>query len=535
MVDQPFTTGCTAALRQVADKSWGSRIAVEVLIVEDNEAQSKLMVSLLKAARYAAQTAASAEEAMELLRWFRPPLILVDLQIPGMDGLEFVKRLRLDPAQRKAVIVALTAFTHYSDLQRTREAGCDGHIPKPLDPAAFLPLIREFFRGLRSGTPSGSQDSLVERRNSFLAEGRDQAEAILKDLASDKACAREVIHRVVNRWAEAGSSLGFPEIAAHAREMGGLLGRAEFPESSLKRAIEIASRCFETAAQSQPGLPYPLIAGLKGVRIGLAGLTEEETHRMLRAAEHAPLRLAFDRIEGDCASRQIEYDALIVNHCAESAPVVPPEKLTVPAVFISSRARLQQLTKLPSRSFDFLIAPCDPDEVLMRLLRLISNAATVPMEDASENQKRQSRVLVADDDPDVIALLMEVFRQSDIQCDVARNGGEALAALRERIPDAIVLDVDMPELDGFEVLKRVRRNLLTRELPVLMLTAHGQRTDVARGASDGADDFMVKPFQVSELAQRVTRLIAQNGKRSGARTGGPRNEAPVSAIRPRPE
>lgn len=509
---------------------------MEVLIVEDNEAQSKLMVALLKAARYAAQTAATAEEAMELLQWFRPQLILVDLQIPGMDGLEFVKRLRVDPAQRKTVIVALTAFTHYSDLQRTREAGCDGHIPKPLDAAAFLPVIREFSRGLRSSSSSGHQDSLVERRNSFLAEGRDQGEAILRDLGSSKPCAREVIHRVVNRWAEVGGSLGFAEIAAHARNIEGLLGRAEFPESSLKRAIEIACQCFETAAQSQPVLPYPLTAGFTGVRIGLAGLTEEEIHRMLRAAEHSPLRLAFDRIEGDWTSRQTEYDALIVNYCAGPDPIVPPEKLTVPAVFISSRAGLPSLSRLPLRCFDFLIAPCDPEEVLMRLLRLMSNGAPAPMDNASDNQKRQARVLVADDDPSVIALVTEVFRQSDIECDVARNGGQALAALRDRIPDAIVLDVDMPELDGFEVLKRVRRNFVTRELPVLMLTAHGQRTDVARGANDGADDYMVKPFQASELAHRVTRLISERGKRSRARTRGPRIEAlGVSATPRRPE
>jgi DNA-binding response OmpR family regulator len=502
---------------------------VEVLIIEDNEAQSKLMVSLLKAARYVAQTAAAAEEALELLQWFRPQLILVDLQIPGMDGLEFVKRLRLDPAQRKTVIVALTAFTHYSDLQRTREAGCDGHIPKPLDPAMFLPVIREFSRGLRSTGSSDNQNSLVERRSSFLAEGRDQAEAILRDLASGKPCAREVIHRVINRWAEVGGSLAFPEIAAHARAVEELLGRAEFPESSLQRAIEIACHRFEMAAQSQPVLPSPLNAGLTGVRIGLVGLTEEEIDRIQRAAEHSHVPLAFHQIEGDWMSRQTEYDALIVNHLAGPDLAVPPEKLTVPAVLISSRDSLQSLLRLSSRSFDFLIAPCDPAEVLMRLVRLLSNAAPVPLpaalDDTSENRKRQSRVLVADDDPDVIALVTAVFRQSDIECDVALNGSQALAALRERIPDAIVLDVEMPDLDGFEVLKRVRRNFVTRELPVLMLTARGQRTDVARGANDGADAYMVKPFQASELVQRVAQLISASGKRPGARTSGPKIEA----------
>ncbi len=432
---------------------WRSRIAVEVLIVEDNEGQSKLMVSLLKAARYIAQTAASTEEAMELLQWFHPQLILVDLQIPRMDGLEFIKRLRLDAAQRKTVIIALTAFTHHSDLQRTREAGCDGHIPKPLDAAVFLPVIREFSKGLRSSGASDDPDFLVERRDSLLGEGRDPGEAILRDPGSGRPSDTEAVQRV-----------------------------------------------------------------------GLAGLSQEEAHRIRSAAEHSHPRLVFEDVEGDWTVRQTEYDALIVNHRGGPGSSLPIDQLAVPAVLITSRDWLRTLSMLPPRSFDFLIAPWDADEVLLRVLRLIGSATQAALDDASENQKRRSRVLLADDDPNVIALVREVFRQSDIECDVACDGGQALAALRERIPDVIVLDVEMPGLDGFEVLKRVRRNFVTRDLPILMLTARGQRTDVARSANDGADDYIVKPFQASELAQRVMRLISERGKRSRARTVGPKIE-----------
>jgi len=191
--------------------------------------------------------------------------------------------------------------------------------------------------------------------------------------------------------------------------------------------------------------------------------------------------------------------------------MLAPEKLTVPAVFITSRPWLQPLSKLPSRSFDFLIAPWDAEEVLMRLFRLIGTGSK---EEAPEDQKTRPRVLVADDDPDMIALVVEVLRQSDIDCDIARNGVQALSALRERLPDALVLDIEMPDLDGFEVLKRVRRNVVTEDLPVLMLTASGQRTDVARSASDGADEYMLKPFRPYELALRITRLVSERARKS---------------------
>lgn len=82
-----------------------------------------------------------------------------------------------------------------------------------------------------------------------------------------------------------------------------------------------------------------------------------------------------------------------------------------------------------------------------------------------------------------------------MDCDIATNGEQALDAVHRFPPDAIILDVNMFDLDGFEVLKRLRRNLITKEIPVLLLTARGQESDIARGFGSSADDYGVKPFQ----------------------------------------
>jgi DNA-binding response OmpR family regulator len=76
----------------------------------------------------------------------------------------------------------------------------------------------------------------------------------------------------------------------------------------------------------------------------------------------------------------------------------------------------------------------------------------------------------------------------------------------------MILDVNMPDLDGFEVLRRLRRNVVTCDLPVLLLTGRHQEADVSRGFSAGADDYMVKPFRPIELANRVVRLISSRAK-----------------------
>ena len=118
-----------------------------VLIVDDNLANLKLVRILLAAEGYDVRTATDAQEAMDVIRGARPRLILMDIQLPGMDGLELTRRLRADPRTRDTLIVALTAYAMRGDEQRAREAGCDGYIPKPIDTRALPGVIAGYLAG----------------------------------------------------------------------------------------------------------------------------------------------------------------------------------------------------------------------------------------------------------------------------------------------------------------------------------------------------------------------------------------------------
>jgi two-component system cell cycle response regulator DivK len=104
-----------------------------ILIIDDNPANLKLARLLLTAEGHDARTAPDAEQAMKLLETFKPRLILMDIQLPGMDGLELTRRLKGDPATSHIVIVALTAYAMRGDEEKARAAGCDGYIAKPID------------------------------------------------------------------------------------------------------------------------------------------------------------------------------------------------------------------------------------------------------------------------------------------------------------------------------------------------------------------------------------------------------------------
>jgi two-component system, cell cycle response regulator DivK len=112
-----------------------------ILIVDDNELNLRLASMLLVGEGYEVKTAGDAEEALVVLQSFHPRLILMDLQMPGMDGFELARRLKATAATRDIVILALTAYAMKGDEERAREAGCDGYVSKPIDTRTLPALI----------------------------------------------------------------------------------------------------------------------------------------------------------------------------------------------------------------------------------------------------------------------------------------------------------------------------------------------------------------------------------------------------------
>lgn len=110
----------------------------KILLVEDNPVNRRLAEFLLRSQGYRVREAPTAEEAFEILKTDRPDLILMDLQLPGMDGLRAVKQLKQDPAMQDIPVVAVTSYAMKGDRERAQEAGCSSYITKPIDKTTLL-------------------------------------------------------------------------------------------------------------------------------------------------------------------------------------------------------------------------------------------------------------------------------------------------------------------------------------------------------------------------------------------------------------
>jgi DNA-binding response OmpR family regulator len=120
-----------------------------------------------------------------------------------------------------------------------------------------------------------------------------------------------------------------------------------------------------------------------------------------------------------------------------------------------------------------------------------------------------ARILVIDDDADIRGLVTELLERAGLTVEQAEDGRAGLRALHKTPPDLVVLDVSMPDLDGWQTLERIRD---LSEVPVLMLTARGDELERVRGLQAGADDYVVKPFGRQELVARVQALLRRGAR-----------------------
>jgi len=133
---------------------------------------------------------------------------------------------------------------------------------------------------------------------------------------------------------------------------------------------------------------------------------------------------------------------------------------------------------------------------------------------------KQARILVIEDEADILEIVEHNLKREGYRIITAADGREGLEAARRGSPDVVLLDLMLPGMDGIEVCRRLKEDDLTRDIPVIMLTAKGEESDVVLGLGVGADDYVAKPFSPRELVARVKAVL----RRGPARRQGDRPE-----------
>jgi DNA-binding response OmpR family regulator len=125
------------------------------------------------------------------------------------------------------------------------------------------------------------------------------------------------------------------------------------------------------------------------------------------------------------------------------------------------------------------------------------------------------RVLIVDDEPNIVASLEFLLRQSGYEVHVAADGAAALRQVQALAPDLVLLDVMMPETNGYDVCQRIRAHPEWRNVRIVILSAKGREAEMTKGLSLGADAYVTKPFSNAELVARIGELLQEGGSPGG--------------------
>ena len=499
-----------------------------ILIIDDTPVNLRLTRILLVNEGYNVVTAASAEEGLELLNSCHPLLILVDIQLPGIDGLEFTRRVKQDPRFHDVSIVALTAFAMKGDEQKALDAGCDGYITKPIDTRALGARVREHLARCQAAEDASAappeppreqvdDEEMETLRRRFLSEGRERSRQLLLDL--DANFNAHETSRAVHQWVGTGGLLGYATIGRLSREVEVLLRERPFDNSQVRDALASLNLAFTSPRDADaPEIPQSLKQSLEGKRILAVGLPANEKERLSAALGRVRAQPVFFELADPPDSEVVKQCDLAVVHVWPQTPDSPwldPAKPAFnghPLVLAGYRADLLALDQpVQSMAREFLMDSWQPEEALVRLSMALSNrpAGAIARRPADERPKGSGRaeVVVADDDPIVLSLIRTALQNFGMACHTAGSGLEALQMIRDLKPQAAVLDVNMPGMDGYEVLSAIRDE--EHPVRVLLLTARQQENDILRGFTLGADDYVVKPFSPPELTARLKRLLGR--------------------------
>jgi len=407
-----FAIPCTASRPETAQAlpatDGPAREAPRILVVEDNRTNQVVAEGMLQMLGCKCRIAPEGHAAVEAWRDADWDMILMDCNMPEMDGFEATAMIRsAEPAGPRVPIVAMTANTQSSDIDKCHAAGMDDHLCKPLTLETLAACLE---RHLQWQVPEDAAPPAAEKGSAPLDA------AVLERL-------REAL----------GPTLG-EAIRPFVEDMPSYVARLEHAVASSDAAV------LRQTAHAIKGAAGNLGAG------NLAAVAREmEVH-----AEAGALAEAGDLL----VSLRTEY-ALV-------EPLLTAE-LDLPAV-----------------------------------------------EECATRDQDAPRILIADDDRSTRSALRHALRRGGFVVDEAGDGTEVLALLESSVPDAILMDALMPELDGFSTCAEIKRHALWKDIPILMITALEDRPSIERAFEAGASDFIPKPIHLSVVNRRVRRVIDAN-------------------------
>jgi two-component system cell cycle response regulator len=413
---------------------WKKMDTSTILVVEDNSLNMKLFRSLLTMGGYQVMEAEDAEKGIILASLYLPDLILMDIQLPGIDGLEATRKIKKKPETQKIPVVALTSYAMPGDELKAREAGCSGYITKPINTRTFVESVRAYVNHPSPlGTRPGKEAFSLKKRILIVDDDPLNVKLLVSKLPGDQF---EPVTAFSGQEALGKILKNPPDLILLDIMMPGMNG------------YEVSLWLKNNPATQD--IPIILVTALDGVE---------------------------DKIKGFEAGAD--------------------EFLNKPVNTVELLARINSLLRLKGYR----------EQLLSRTLAEKGFSIGQKSPDPSEEIWRLSKILLVEDNEKDARLIKEHFAGESYQMETVSNGEAALDLVKKEVFDLVLLDVMLPGVDGFEVCRQIKSLHQTQDLQVVLITCLPDLENRIKGVEQGTDDYLIKPINGRELKARVKVLL----------------------------
>ncbi|APR34349.1 response regulator [Paraburkholderia sp. SOS3] len=502
-----------------------------ILNVDDNDGARYAKTRVLVHAGFEVIEAAGGQAALDQVRARRPALVLLDVKLPDINGIEVCSRIKRDPQTRSTLVLQTSAAAVQSlDKVRALDGGADSYLTEPIEPAELVANVRALLRLHRAEEALRDAD---RRKDQFLAtlahELRNPLAPIRNavELMDPKYHAAEAVVRdarmIARRQVEHLSRLVDDLLDVSRITHGKIALRMETVDiaSAVATAVETNQPAIErkhhTLSVKMPELPCVI----RGDSIRVAQVI---ANLLSNAAKYTPdggtIELEVQVVEGSIAIR-----------VADNGIGIPPAELgEVFNLFMQSADSLARsegglgiglslartLTELHGGTIEArsegLGKGCE-FVVLLPLAMSPEYAAAAATRQAAATQTPPSkrRVMIVDDSVDGAESMSVLLEMLGHEVRVVYDGASALSAAPEFKPEVVILDIGLPDLDGYQVARALRLQPETAGALLIALTGYGQESDRQRTRAAGFDHHLVKPASLEDV-ERVIATDSGNGQ-----------------------
>jgi two-component system cell cycle response regulator len=403
----------------------------KVLIVEDNIKNMKLFSALLQINNIEVLAAEDAERGLEILQEVVPDLILMDIQLPGMNGYEATRLIKKDPKLQDVPVVAFTAYAMQGDEDKAIEAGCDGYLSKPIESRPFIEKIESFFNQNTDGQKDSSKRASSHKKKILIVDDDQTNRRLLEKMLSAER---------------------FDVIFAKDGQEGMDKVYEESPDVILLDVMMPKKDGFTVARElkkdlSVKNIPIILITALDG---------------------------SDNRITGLEAGAE--------------------EFLTKPVKKVELIARIRSMLKL--KEYREQLSIRKQTEALFTQDAHKETSKTLELD-------RAPHVLLVEDNEIDRNIILKALLNEPLRMETVKNGVEAICSIQNGGVDLILLDILLPDINGFEICKRIKTMDMAKDIPIIVITCLDDMDSKITGFNLGADDFLVKPIETRELKARI--------------------------------